>query len=110
MADSPASTSSPLAAIRDTERALEKRLREAEQRAGTLTADARARADAIRKQAESEGVKEAEDLYQVGLATAYQQADSITADGEKHARQLYETGLGRIGRAVDRIMAFVISH
>ncbi len=108
MPDSPVSTASPLAAIRDKERALENNLREAEQRANKIGNDARARAEAIRQQAEREGMQEADRLYQEGLAKAQQQADQIAAEGEANAKRLQETGLAKIGQAVDRIVQFVV--
>ncbi len=108
MPDSPVSTTSPLAAIRDKERALETGIREAEVRATKITADARTRAEAIRQQAESEGAKEADRLYQEGLTKAQQQANQTSAEGEAHAKRLHETGRARIGQAVDRILQFVV--
>ncbi len=108
MPDSSASTQSPLAAIRDKERALETGIREAEERATKIQADARARADAIRQQAEREGKAEADRLYQDGLAGAQKQANQISADGEAQAKQVHENGLKRIGQAVDRILAYVV--
>jgi vacuolar-type H+-ATPase subunit H len=101
-------TTSPLAAIRDQERTLSQQIRTAEERSNKTLADARARSDALKQQAESEGVREAESLYQAGLARAREEATVITRDGEKRAVQQQETGMKRIAKAVDHIVAFVL--
>ncbi len=104
------STSSPLAVIRDKERALGQEIRLAEEHAAATVTQARARAEAIKTQAESEGMREAEALYQNGLAQARQQADATRVEGEKAARQLLTAGTARIGKAVDHILAFILPH
>ncbi len=103
-------TSSPLAAIRDKERALEKEIRAAQEHANARIADARARADAINAQAERDGMREAETLYQEGLARARTQANQIEERGKADADALRATGRTRIQQAVDYIVRFVLPH
>ncbi len=99
---------SPLAVIRDKERALAQEIRAAEEHANATLAAARARADTLKQQAETEGMREADALYQNGLTHAKEQAAAISAEGEAHARALHTSGLARIGQAVDHIVQFVL--
>ncbi len=99
---------SPLAAIRDKERSLGQETRSAQERADAKVAEAHARADSIKQQAEREGLKEAEALYQQGLTRAREQAQVVTQDGEVEAAKLRQAGLGRVGKAVDYILQFVL--
>lgn len=99
---------SPLVAIRNKERALEQEIRKAAEKAEAQVAQARARADEIKQQAEREGLREAESIYQQGLAHAREQALVISQEGEAQAAKLGEAGRGRIGKAVDHILEFVL--
>lgn len=101
---------SPLAVIRDKERALGLEIRAAEEHANATLAAARARADTLKQQAEAEGMREADALYQRGLAHAQEQAAAISAEGETRAKTLQTSGLARIGQAVDYIVQFVLPH
>ncbi len=103
-------TLSPLVAIRDKERALALEIRAAQERADGKVAQARARAESLKQQAEREGVQEAEALYQQGLARAREQAQVVSAEGQAQAAKLQEAGRGRIGKAVDYILQFVLPH
>ena len=98
----------PLIAIRDQERALEKEIHAAQERADARIAQARTRADAIKTQAESDGVREAEALYRDGLARAREQAAEINARGETDATALRQAGRARIQQAVEYIVRFVL--
>lgn len=99
---------SPLAAIRDKERSLSQETRSAQERADAKVAEAHAQADSIKQQAEREGLKEAEALYQQELTRAREQAQVVTQDGEAEAAKLRQAGLGRVGKAVDYILQFVL--
>ena len=101
---------SPLAAIRDRERALAREIQAAEERATATVADARARADGIKEQAEREGLRDAETLYQEGLARAQEQAAAISRQGEADAGRQRESGLARIEQAANYIVTFVLPH
>ncbi len=103
-------SSSPLASIRDKERRLAQEIQAAQEKAAAKVAEARARADSIRQQAEREGMQEAESLYQQGLERAREQAQVISRDGEAQAEKLRQAGLGRVGKAVDHILQFVLPH
>ncbi len=103
-------SSSPLAAIRDKERALAQEIQTAQEKAAARVAEARTRADSIRQQAEREGMQEAETLYQQGLERARAQAQVVSQDGEAQADKLRQAGLARIGKAVDHILQFVLPH
>ncbi len=99
---------SPLAVIREKERALEKEIRTAQERADARIAQARARADAIKAQAERDGVSEAEKLYQEGIARARTQAGAIEEHGEADAVALRDAGRAKIQQAVEYIVQFVL--
>jgi V/A-type H+-transporting ATPase subunit G/H len=101
---------SPLVAIRDKERALASDIRAAQERADAKVADARTRAESLKQQAEREGMQEAEALYQQGLTRAREQAQVVSAEGQAQAAKQHEAGLGRIGKAVDYILQFVLPH
>lgn len=103
-----APTRSPLAAIRDEERTLNKRIQTAEEQASAALADARAQAESIKQQAEREGLAEADRLYQEGIACAHEEADVMAQEGQAQAAQLEQEGTRRIIRAVDHIVAFVL--
>lgn len=100
--------SSPLGVIREKERALEKEIRAAQERAHARIAETRARADAIKTQAERDGVSEADALYRDGLARAREQAAQIEARGEVDAAALREAGRMRIQQAAECIVRFVL--
>lgn len=110
MPNSESSTLSPLVAIRDKERALAQEIRAAEERANAMLVDARARADAVKQQAEREGLQSAEALYQEGLAGARDEAEAISRQGEANAVQQRQDGLARIDDAVNYIVNFVLPH
>lgn len=110
MPNSESSTLSPLVAIRDKERALAQEIRAAEERANAMLVDARARADAVKQQAEREGLQAAEALYQEGLAGARDEAEAISRQGEVNAVQQRQDGLARIDDAVNYIVNFVLPH
>ena len=99
---------SPLAAIREKERILAQEIRAAEERASTTVAEARARADTIKQQAEQEGLKDADALYKQGLQKAEEQAKGMSAEGEARAAELRAAGLGCVQKAVDYIVQFVL--
>ncbi len=104
------SSLSPLVAIRDKERALASEIRSAQERADARVADARARAESLKQLAEREGMQEAEALYQQGLVRAREQAQVVSQEGQTQAAKQHEAGLGRIGKAVDHILRFVLPH
>ncbi|MGE5262105.1 MAG: V-type ATPase subunit subunit G family protein [Acidobacteriota bacterium] len=110
MPNSESLTPSPLVAIRDKERALAQEIRAAEERANALMVDARARADAVKQQAERDGLEAAETLYQEGLAGARDEAAAISRQGEADAVQQRQVGLARIDEAVNYIVNFVLPH
>lgn len=110
MPNSESLTPSPLVAIRDKERALAQEIRAAEERANAMLVDARARADAVKQQAEREGLQAAEALYQEGLAGARDEAEAISRQGEANAVQQRQDGLARIDDAVNYIVNFVLPH
>jgi len=109
MADSQAAaTLSPLAAIRDKERTLQQAIKDAQERAAEHVATARARADAIKEQAERDGLSEAETLYQDGLARARTEAEALQKKGEAEAASAGQVGRSRIARGVEHIVQFVL--
>ncbi len=102
------SSSSPLAAIRDKERTLANEIRAAQANAAAKVAEAHARADALKEQAERDGLREADALYQDGLAKAREQAAKISTEGDAQAVQLLESGRSKIAKAADHIVQFVL--
>ena len=98
----------PLVAIRDQERALAQAMRAAQARAAAQIAAARARADALKQQAECDGMHDADALYQGGLARACTQAAAIEKQGQLDADALAQTGHAQIARAVEYIVEFVL--
>jgi vacuolar-type H+-ATPase subunit H len=110
MPNSESSTPSPLVAIRDKERSLAQEIHAAEERANAMLVDARARADAVKQQAEREGLQAAEALYQEGLASSRDEAEAISRQGEVNAVQQRQDGLARIDDAVNYIVNFVLPH
>ncbi len=104
------SSPTPLVVIRDKERALAAETRAAQERADGQVAQARTRAENIKQQAEREGMQEAEALYQQGLVRAREQALIVSQKGQGEAAKLHEAGLGRIGKAVDHILKYVLPH
>ncbi len=104
------STQSPLVAIRDKERAMALQISAAQERADAKVAEARARAESVKQQAEREGMQEAEALYQQGLSRAREQAQVVVQGGQTQAAKLHDAGLERIGKAVDYILRFVLPH
>jgi F-type H+-transporting ATPase subunit b len=101
---------SVLATIRDKERALEKEIRAAQERANARVVEARARADEIKAQAERDGMRDAEALYQDGLAHARLEAQTIQTHGEEQATALRQAGHARIQKAIEYIIQFVLPH
>ncbi len=101
-------TISPLTIIRNKERALAQEITAAQERANALIAQARARADAIKTQAEQDGMRDAEVLYQDGLARARRELSEIDARGKADAIALGEAGRARIQEAVEYIIRFVL--
>lgn len=101
-------SSSPLAIIREKERALDKEIRAAQERAHARVAEASARSDAIKTLAEQDGIRAAETLYQEGLARARIEAGTIAERGEAGAVLLRQTGRTKIQKAVDHIIRFVL--
>jgi vacuolar-type H+-ATPase subunit H len=99
---------SPLAIIREKERAFDKEIRAALERANARVAKARARGDEIKVQAEQDGVREAETLYQEGLVRARIEASAIAERGEADAVLLLQAGRMKIQKAVDHIIRFVL--
>lgn len=99
---------SPLAAIREKEHVLEKQILVAQERSSAAIAQARAQADAIKQQAEREGLRDAEAIYQKGLVSAREQAAAIAQEGEKQAKLQQEAGAQRIPQAIDHIVAYVL--
>jgi len=98
----------PLIAIRDRERALAQAIRAAQERAATQIAEARARADALKQQAERDGMRDADTIYQDGLARAHMQAAEIEKQGQSQADALAQTGHAQIACAVEYIIEFVL--
>ncbi len=98
----------PLIAIRDKERALAQEIRAAHECADARIAEARVRADAIKSQAERDGMCEAEALYQDGLGRARAEASEIEARGEGDAAALHEVGRARLQEAMQYIIRFVL--
>ena len=98
----------PLIAIRDKERALAQEIRAAQERADARVAEARVRADAIKSQAERDGMCEAEALYQDGLGRARTEASKIEARGEADAAALRQAGRARLQDAMQYIIRFVL--
>ncbi len=101
-------TVSPLTAIRDKERALQQAIHNAQERADKQVAEARDRADAIKEQAERDGLRDAETLYQDGLARARAEAETLRKKGEAEATAAGAAGRARIAQAVDYIVRFVL--
>jgi len=98
----------PLAAIREKENELGQAVRLAHEAAQARVAEARQRAAAIKEQAERDGMQEAENLLQHGIADAREQAHAILLEGESTATKLREHGTARISEAADYIVRFVL--
>ena len=105
-----AGTPSPLAIIRDQERAIAQQIRAAQERADARVADARTRADAIKAQAERDGMRQAETLYQDGIERARAEASEIEARGASGAAALREAGRVGLHEAMEYIVRFVLPH
>jgi vacuolar-type H+-ATPase subunit H len=101
---------SPLAAIRDKERALSQEIRVAQERANAKVTEAHARAEAIKQQAERDGMSEADKLYQNGLAVARTESVAISKAGETQAAQQHQSGMRRIAEAMNYIVSYVLPH
>jgi vacuolar-type H+-ATPase subunit H len=106
MADTP----SPLAVIRDRERAIAQQIRTAQERADARVADARLRSEAMRSQAERDGLRQAQALYEDGLNRARAEANEVLTRGEADAAALREAGRARIQKALEYIIRFVLPH
>lgn len=102
------STTSPLIAIRDKEHALAQEIRSAEERANAIMVEARSRANAVKQQAEREGLQAAEAFFQEGVARARDEAAAVSRQGETDAAQQRQDGLARIDDAVNYIVNFVL--
>lgn len=101
-------SSQPLAAIREKERVLAEAIRRAHEQAQARIAEARARANAIKEQAERDSVQEAEKFYQDGIVTAREQVHTIRLEGDSAATRLHEHGTARISEAAEYIVQFVL--
>ncbi len=101
-------TVSPLAAIREKERALQQAIKTARERADQHVAEARARADAIKEQAEREGLRDAETFYSEGIARARAEAESLRKKGERDATSAIQISRAHISLAVEYIVRFVL--
>jgi V/A-type H+-transporting ATPase subunit G/H len=98
----------PLVVIREKERELAEAIRLAREQAQARLADARARANAIKEQAEREGMQQAEQVYQEGIARARTQAELVRNAGQAAARQLRANGTTRLTEAIECIVRFVL--
>jgi V/A-type H+-transporting ATPase subunit G/H len=101
-------STSPLAVIHEKEHELAEAIRLARERAQARLAEARARANALKEQAEREGMQQAEQFYQDGIARARAQAEAQRAAGQAAANQLRENGTVRLDEAVEYIVRFVL--
>jgi V/A-type H+-transporting ATPase subunit G/H len=99
---------SPLAVIREKEHELAEAIRLARERAQARLAEARARANTLREQAEREGMAHAEQFYQDGLARARAQAELVRNAGQAAAHQLRVNGTTRLAEAIEYIVRFVL--
>lgn len=108
MSDSEPTQLAPLAAIRDKERILLQQIRDAEERAKRTVAEANVQAEAIKQQAEREGLRDAETLYQEGVARAKEEADALSRKGEMEALKLNQEGLARVEEATNYIVEFIL--
>ena len=97
----------PLEIIRRKERELAERLKDAEQRAKESIAAARARAAAIRQEAEITGQREAEQLYHHQISGAQEAAAVINDAGRREAEQLTRRGEKHLDRAEQIVIDFI---
>jgi len=101
-------TKSPLDLIRQKERELAQRLREAGEKAEQELARARQQAAEIRKRAESGGLREAEQVFQQELKQVVAQAAKIEAAGNEKAERVRQLGCKLRERAARIILERVI--
>jgi vacuolar-type H+-ATPase subunit H len=97
----------PLEIIRRKERELAERLKDAEHRAKESIAAARARAAAIRQEAEITGQCEAEQLYHHQISRAQEAAAAINDAGRREAEQLTRRGEKHLDRAEQIVINFI---
>jgi vacuolar-type H+-ATPase subunit H len=95
---------SPLDLIRQTERGLAERLREAQCSAEQSIARARERAAEIQKSAEDEGRLEAEKFFEREMEGVEKAVAEIQAAGKEAADRLTRSGSERLDRAVEIIV------
>lgn len=98
---------SPLDAIRQKERELARRLREAKNTADQGLARARERAAEIQRGAESDGQREAEECFRHGMMEVEKEVAQIRAEGRMAAERVSRLGSERLSRAVEVIIESV---
>lgn len=98
---------SPLDVIRQKERELARRLREAKDTADQRLARARERAAEIQKSAESDGQGEAEEWLRQGMLGVEKEVAQIRAEGRMAAERVGRLGSERLSRAVEVIIESV---
>src|SRR5574341_823796 len=97
----------PLDLIRSKERQLVELIKDAENRAKEKLAAARARAAAIRQEAEITGQREAAQLYQHQISRAQEITVAIYNAGRREAEQLTRCGEKHLDRAVQIVIDFI---
>ena len=97
----------PLKIIRDKERELAQRLRDAELTAREKLAAARARAAEIKNAAERSGQVEAEEFFREGITRVEKAAAAIGKAASRDAEQLLRIGEKRLDRAAQIVVDFI---
>ena len=97
----------PLDLIRRKERELAERLKDAENSAKEKLAAARARAVAIRQEAEITGQREAEEFFHDEMTRAQEARAAIDDASTLEAEQLTHRGAKHLDRAVRTIIDFI---
>jgi len=97
----------PLKIIRDKERELAQRLRDAELTARETLAAARARAAEIKNEAERSGQVEAEEFFREGITRVEKAAAAIGEAASRDAEQLLRIGEKQLDRAAQIVVGFI---
>lgn len=97
----------PLELIRRKERELAQKLKEAEDKAYEKLAAARARATEIRREAESAGQREAEQIFYNEMTRAKEAAAALNDASTREAEELTLIGERHLERAVQIVIDYV---
>lgn len=100
--------SSPLSIIREKEVALKKTVIEMQIKADALIAEARKKAEQIKKKAAEDGEKKANEYYEKELAKIQKQAEEIKNQAPQKAQEISKIGQKNLEKAMQQLKEILL--